>query len=91
MRQSDLSIDFIDQAAIHLPALRYLDVSDCANIKSGPLLRLVKAKNGQLEELGIEGCRDLQKEAVDWLKANVKVVRWTGWRDKNEVRGWNIR
>lgn len=74
-----------------LPALRQLSVSNCSNITSGNLLRLVQSKNGKLEYLNIDGCTELQREAVDWLKNNVKEVKWSGWRDKNERRPFTLR
>lgn len=73
-----------------LPDLERLSISRCSNIRSGDLLRLVKSKNGNLKYLDIDGCTDLQKEAVDWLKANVAQVKWSGWRDKNEKKSFSF-
>ena len=89
--QVHLAASFLDSVAQCVPKLTKLDVSHSTPIASGPLLRLIHSKNGEIDELGIEGCRDLQKEAVDWIKANVRTVKWTGWGDKSEPRGWNIQ
>lgn len=86
-----LSTDFLEQAQEHLVKIETLDVSASTGITSGPLLRLVKGRNGQLKELGIEGCRDLTVEAVNWLRKAVPVLKWTGWADKNDARGCRFR
>lgn len=82
---------FLEQAATHLTALESLDVSRSTNITSGPLLRLVKARDGQMKELGIEGCKDLIVEAVDWLRKTVPLLKWSGWKDKDEARAFKFR
>ncbi|KAK9898514.1 hypothetical protein P389DRAFT_208646 [Cystobasidium minutum MCA 4210] len=88
LSHADLSSNFLKSATspTALPKLKQLQVSHCSSITSGDLLRLVKSKDGGLDYLDIEACTELQKEAVDWLKANVKQVKWTGWRDKNDNR-----
>lgn len=88
----DLSSSFLKSATSpSLPHLKQITVSHCSNITSGDLLRLVQSKNGNIDYLDIEGCTDLQKEAVDWLKANVKQVKWSGWGNKNEKRSFGFR
>ena len=78
----------LEQASSHLKNLETLDISGSSSISSGPLLRLVQARKGQIRELGIEGCTDLTAEAVDWLKKAVPKLRWTGWADRNERRAF---
>lgn len=88
----DLPSHFLKSATSPtLPHLKQLAVSHCSNITSGDLVRLVQSKGKQLDYLDIETCTDLQKEAVDWLKANVAEVKWSGWRDKNEKRPFMLR
>ena len=87
----NLPSSFLDAATVCIPRLTKLEISGSTNISSGPLVRLIQSKKGQLVDLDITGCRDLQKEAVDWIKANVARVQWTGWRDRNEPKGWSFR
>lgn len=90
IRQCDISQSFLESARKHLTQLTSLDVSYCTNITSSPLLQLIQARQGKITFLGIEGCYDLQKEAVDWCKANVATVKWSGWRDKNEGKKYGF-
>ena len=90
LRQCDISQSFLESARKHLTQLTSLDVSYCTNITSSPLLQLIQARQGKITFLGIEGCYDLQKEAVDWCKANVATVKWSGWRDKNEGKKYGF-
>lgn len=86
-----LSADFLIEATSHLTSLVKLDVSNSDSIKGGDLCRLVKAREGKLQELNIDGCTSLERAAVDWLKKNVKKVVFSGWRDKNDIKGWKTR
>lgn len=85
-----LATTTISALAAFCPALELLDVSYSTPVTSSPLLRAVQAKKGQITELGIEGCTDLEKAAVEWCKKNVRTVRWTGWRDRSEGRAWGL-
>lgn len=90
---ADLNPQFLKSATSPtLPNLKKLSVSHCSNITSGDLLRLVQSKKtSQFDYLDISNCTDLQREAVDWLKGNVKEVTWSGWGGKNERRPFTFR
>lgn len=88
----DLPSTFLKSATSpSLPLLQQLTISHCSNISSGDLVRLINSKNGNLNYLDIEACTQLQKEAVDWIKNNVRQVKWSGWRDKHEKRSFTYR
>lgn len=86
--RSHLPSDLFLTLSTYNTAIEYLDVSQSANVQSGPLLRLVHGLLGKITYLNIDGCRELEKEAVDWIKGSVKTVVWSGWRDKNEPKPW---
>lgn len=85
---SSIPPDFLDRAEDAWPHLVSLDVSNACDVTSSQVMRFVKAKIGQIEELNVDGCVKLHKEAVDWLRSVVPRVRFTGWQDRSEVRIW---
>lgn len=58
------------------PLLEKLDLTSCASLRSGPIVRLVKerAANGDVEAIGtlvVDFCPLIEPEVRDWLSRNV--------------------
>lgn len=92
LSHAESSATFIHSATSPaLPQLRHLAIPFCTNINNSDLLRLVRSKGRQLRSLDIEGCKEMQKEAVDWLRKSVAEVIFNGWRRRDQQKTFELR
>jgi len=77
------------------PHLAHVNFSNCPDIQTGPLLRLVKSRLtpltttteaaneedaqviptlAQIESIVVDGCPQIEPNALPWLRANVRMV-----------------
>ena len=73
------------------PLLTHLDISHCPDIRTGPLVRLIKARNlaGQSEDgltavqtLLVDGCPQIDADWLPWFRANVQSFSCVAWSKK---------
>ncbi|KAJ7695639.1 hypothetical protein B0H17DRAFT_1329438 [Mycena rosella] len=73
--------------AILCPALTHLEISHCPDVKTGPIVTLLKSRNPQAElpsevveppvaarikTLRVDGCPQIEANCIPWIRAQVK-------------------
>lgn len=77
---------------MHSPKLSRLEVTHCPDVKTGPIVRLIKLRNSpdatssRISTLVLDGC-GIDAEVVPWLRQQVSVVSCI-YQTKKEAKKW---
>lgn len=68
----------VDQNTLMCPSLTHLNISHCPEVKTGPLVRLVKSRQAQpqmtrIMSLTVDGCDHVEADWLKWFREKVPI------------------